>query len=316
MKIVLAGGSGQLGQVLRRAYEEFGHEIVILSRSASGGPGVVRWDGRSLGAWAGEVDGADVVINLAGRSVNCRYTKTTRTEMFASRVDSTRVIGQAIGRAKRPPFVWLQSSTATIYSHRFDAPNDELTGIVGGAEPDVPPYWRASIEIAQAWERTLQDAATPQTRKVALRSAMVMGPERGGVFHVLSTLARFGLGGPVAGGRQFVSWIHERDFVRATEFLLARDDLDGPVNLAAPAPLPQRVFMRALRHAVGARVGLPATAWMVGVGAYFLRTDPELILKSRYVAPRRLMDAGFEFEFPTWPDAARDLAARSRKQKN
>ena len=313
---MLPGGSGHLGRLLSRAFALDGHDVVVLSRrrgAAADRVRSVRWDGRTLGAWADEVDGADAVINLAGRSVNCRYTKTNLTEMLASRVDSTRAVGQAIERARRPPRVWLQMSTATIYAHRFDAPNDELTGCIGGQEPGAPAYWRFSIEIAKAWEDTLRQARTPSTRKVALRSAMVMSVEPGGPFGTLLRLTRWGLGGPIAGGEQFVSWIHEHDFVRAVAFLLEQEDLEGAINVAAPGPLPQREFMAALRGAWGAPVGLPATRWMAEVGARVLGTDTELVLKSRQVVPRRLLDAGFTFTFPDWPAAASDLVARARK---
>jgi uncharacterized protein (TIGR01777 family) len=252
------------------------------------------------------------VINLAGRSVSCRYTDAHLREMMDSRVDSARGVGEAIARATKPPRVWLQMSTATIYAHRFDAPNDEATGIIGGREPDVPGYWAFSVEIAEQWERAQEQADTPDTRRVALRTAMVMSPGRGGVFDVLSRMARLGIGGPVAGGRQFVSWIHDLDFVRAVEFLLRRDDLAGPVNLASPNPLPQRELMRALRAVVGMPVGLPATRWMAEIGAFAMRSDTELLLKSRRVIPGRLVDAGFSFELPRWPDAARELVERSR----
>lgn len=309
MKIVVPAGTGQIGGVLVRALRARGDEVVVLSRTGAG-PGVVEWDGRTLGPWAGTLDGADVVINLAGRSVNCRYTRANLEQMMSSRVESTRAVGLAIQRAARPPPVWLQMSTATIYAHRFDAPNDEATGRIGGGEPDAPGYWKTSIDIARAWERTLAEAATPHTRKVALRSAMVMSPGRGGIFDVLSGLTRAGLGGPIAGGRQFVSWIHDRDLVRAVDFLIARDDVDGPVNLASPNPIPQRDFMAELRAAWGRRWALPATRWMVEIGAFFLRTDTELVLKSRRVVPARLLDAGFGFDFPEWPAAARDLVAR------
>jgi len=212
--------------------------------------------------------------------------------------------------------VWLQMSTATIYSHRFDAPNDEATGRIGGDEPDAPSYWKFSIDIARAWERTQEEANTPHTRKVALRTAMVMSPDHEGIFDVLLRLTRSGLGGRIAGGHQFVSWIHHRDFTRAVEFLIARDDIQGAVNLAAPNPIPQRDFMAALRAAWGTRIGLPATKRMVEIGAVFLRTDTELILKSRRVVPGRLLDAGFTFEFPEWPPAAHDLVERWRAAKH
>jgi uncharacterized protein (TIGR01777 family) len=230
--------------------------------------------------------------------------------MMRSRVDSTRVVGEAIARAARPPRVWLQMSTATIYAHRFDAANDEVTGRIGGDEPDVPASWRNSIAIAQAWEAALAEAPTPRTRKLALRAAMVMSPDRGGIFDLLLRLTRRGLGGSIAGGRQWMSWIHDRDFVRAVQLLIDRNDLSGAVNLAAPHPLPQRDFMAALRAACGARIGLPATRWMAEIGAFFLRTDTELTFKSRRVVPGHLLAAGFTFEWPDWPAAARDLVAR------
>ncbi len=313
MKIILAGATGQIGAMLVRAFAAEGHDLVVLSRGASAGPSrVVQWDGRTLGPWADHIDGADVVINLAGRSVNCRYTEANLAAMKASRVESTRAIGEAIAQASRPPRVWLQMSTATIYAHRFDAPHDEAHGILGGHEPDVPRYWDRSIDIAQAWEAALATACTPQTRKVALRTAMVMSPDRGGVFDTLATLARRGLGGTAGDGRQFVSWIHEHDFVAALRFILRRDDLSGAINLCAPHPLPNVDFQRALRKAVGARVALPSPAWLLEIGAFFLRTDTELILKSRRVVPGRLADAGFAFAFPSWPEAAVDLARRWR----
>jgi uncharacterized protein (TIGR01777 family) len=229
-------------------------------------------------------------------------------------VESARVVGEAIAAAARPPKVWLQMSTATIYAHRFDAANDEHDGLIGGDESGVPGYWAYSTEIARQWEATQERAATPDTRKVALRSAMVMSPDRGGVFDVLSWLTRLGLGGPVAGGRQYVSWIHDRDFVRAVRFLIDRDDLAGAVNLAAPDPLPQREFMRVLRSAWRTPVGVPATRWMAEIGAFAIRSDTELLLKSRRVVPRRLIDAGFGFDCPDWPTAAADLVPRRRRQ--
>lgn len=312
MKIVIPGGTGQVGTVLKRALGDAGHEVVILARRPER-EGEIPWDGRTLGPWTKAVDGSDVVINLAGRSVSCRYTEANLREMMDSRVDSTRVVGAAIAGAARPPRTWLQMSTATVYAHRFDAPNDEATGIIGGTEPDVPDYWAYSVEIAKAWEQAQQQAETPATRKVALRSAMVMSPDPGGVFSVLLGMARLGLGGPVAGGGQYVSWIHDHDFVRAVEFLIDREDIAGPVNLAAPHPLPQRAFMRTLRSTWGVPVGLPATRWMAEVGAFALRSDTELLLKSRCVVPGRLARAGFDFRYPEWPQAADELVRRVRE---
>jgi uncharacterized protein (TIGR01777 family) len=315
VKVVVPGGTGQVGGILRRALSARGHEVVVLSRHPGPlEPGVrhVGWDGRTLGSWSAEVDGADAVVNLAGRTVSCRYTDENLRQMMDSRVDSTRVVGEAIARASDPPAVWLQMSTATIYADRRDAPNDEVTGVIGGHEPGVPDYWEYSVRIARNWEAAQLELALPGTRRVALRSAMVMSPDRGGVFDVLLRMARLGLGGPVAGGGQYVSWIHDRDFVRAVELLLDREDIDGPVNLAAPQPLPQRDLMRELRRAWGRGFGLPATAWMAEIGAWVLRSDTELLLKSRRVVPSRLLDAGFTFEHPDWAGAAEDLVRRVR----
>jgi len=255
MKVVIPGGSGQIGTIPSRSFAAEGHEVVVLSRRTYTSPfRVVQWDAETLGPWAEEVDGADVVINLAGRSVNCRYNTANRCEIMTSRVKFTVVIGRAIANAARPPRVWLQASTATIDAHRYDAPNDEATGIIGGAEEGVPASWRFSIEVARAWEQAANDAIVPRTRKVLLRSAMTMSPERGGVFDMLLRLTRWGLGGAHGDGRQYVSWIHDVDFVRAVRWLIDHD-LEGAVNLASPNPLPNREFMRALRRAWGGAIG-------------------------------------------------------------
>jgi uncharacterized protein (TIGR01777 family) len=318
VKIVLPGGSGQIGTIIARAFSGDGCEVVVLSRKpVTTAPWrVVAWDARSQGDWAAELEGADVVVNLAGRSVNCRYTPANRRAIMESRVDSTKAVGQAIARAGRPPRVWLQMSTATIYAHRFDAPNDEAAGILGGDEPDAPDTWRFSIDVAKAWERAAAEFdPLPRTRIVLLRSAMTMSPDAGGVMDTLIGLARRGLGGRMGDGRQFVSWIHEVDFVRAIRWLMEREELRGPVNLAAPNPLPNADFMKALRDAIGIRIGLPAARWMLEVGAIFLRTETELILKSRRVVPGVLTRSGFDFQFPTWPEAARELCRAWRERR-
>ena len=316
LKVVIPGGSGQVGALLARAFHADGHEVVVLSRDPGHAPWrVVTWDARTVGGWAAEVDGADAVINLAGRSVNCRYTPENRRLILESRVDSTHAVGAAIARAARPPGVWLQAGTATIYAHRFDAPNDEATGLLGGREPGVPDAWRFSVEVATAWERALADCEVPGTRKVILRSAMTMSPDPGGVFATLLGLVRLGLGGRAGDGRQYVSWIHDEDFVRAVSWLIAREDVAGPVNLASPHPSPNGEFMADLRRAWGTPVGLPATRGMLEVGAAVLGTETELVLKSRRVAPGRLLAGGFAFRFPSWPEAARDLCRRWRASR-
>src|SRR5437899_4608443 len=184
-------------------------------------------------------------------------------------------------------------STATIYAHRFDAPNDEATGILGGSEPGAPDTWRFSIDVATAWERTLDEVVVPQTRKVKLRSAMTMSPDKGGIFDVLLGLVRRGLGGRAGDGRQYVSWIHYADFIRAIYWLIEHENVEGAMNLCAPEPLPNAEFMRTLRQAWGRSVGLPVMRWMLELGAIFLRTETELILKSRRVIPGRLLRHSF-----------------------
>jgi uncharacterized protein (TIGR01777 family) len=311
MKIVIPGGSGQVGTLLARSFVDAGHEVVVLSRKPRPAAWqTVEWDGQTLGPWAEELDGADVVINLAGRSVNCRYTAANRREIMESRIDSTRAVGQAIALAALPPRVWLQASTATIYAHRYDAPNDEATGILGGSEPNAPDTWRFSIDVATSWEAAAEEFDLPRTRLVLMRAAMVMSPSRGGVFDTLLGLVRRGLGETIGDGRQYMSWIHDRDFVRSVNWLIEHPEFSGPVNLAAPNPLPQAEFMGILRTAAGVRVGLPATQWMLEIGTLLMRTESELVLKSRRVVPKRLLESGFRFEYPTWPEAAADLCRR------
>jgi uncharacterized protein (TIGR01777 family) len=258
------------------------------------------------------LESADAVINLAGQSVNCRYNAENRKIIIESRVKSTKVIGDAIAQAWNPPRVWLQASTATIYAHRYDAANDELTGIMGGTEPNVPDTWRFSIDVATAWERTFNEAATPLTRKVLMRSAIIMHPDDGSPFSILSRLVQCGLGGQAGDGKQYVSWIHDRDFVKAVSWLIDHD-ISGAINLASPNPLTNAEFMRVLRSACRMPFGLPAAEWMLEMGAVVLGTETELILKSRRVVPTRLLQSGFTFQFPNWPDAANDLHLRSHR---
>jgi uncharacterized protein (TIGR01777 family) len=313
MKIVIPGGSGQVGTVLARTFHKDGHDVVVLSRSPASAPWrTVEWSGETLGDWVAEIEGADAIINLAGQSVNCRYNDHNRRRIKDSRVNSTRLVGDAIAQAWKPPRVWLQASTATIYAHRFDAANDEATGIIDGAEPNAPDTWRFSIDVATSWERALNESPAPNTRKVLMRSAIVMNPDPGSPFSTLLQLVKLGLGGAAGDGRQFMSWIHDQDFSSAVLWLIEHEEMEGPVNLAAPNPLINSEFMRILRSAWGMPFGLPATEWMLEVGAFVLQTETELILKSRRVIPSRLLQSGFAFKFPAWPDAARELCQRTR----
>jgi len=316
LRIVLAGGSGQVGNVLAHHFHSQGDMVVILSRKPAQSPWrTVYWDGASVGGWAQELNDADVLINLAGRSVNCRYNAANRREILESRIKSTQVLGMACRQLAVPPRLWMNASTATIYRHALDRPMDEFTGEIDAVQPNAPPSWNFSIEVATRWEEAFFNSENHGTWKIALRSAMVMSPYRGGIFDVLLGLVRFGLGGAAGSGKQFVSWIHQADFVNAIEFLIAREEMTGCVNLSAPNPLPNRQFMQAIREAWGTRIGLPTTEWMLEFGAIFLRTETELILKSRRVVPNRLLQAGFSFGFPEWPAAARNLTQLWRETR-
>ncbi|HWY71411.1 MAG TPA: NAD-dependent epimerase/dehydratase family protein [Terriglobales bacterium] len=273
-RIVIPGGSGQVGQMLAGYFHSQGDAVTVLARQAAERPWrTAIWNGRDLDAsWAREIEAADVVINLAGRSVNCRYNDANRREIMNSRVHTTRLVGRAIAECANPPALWMNASTATIYRHALDRAMDEATGEIGGREPGLPSTWKFSIDVATSWEGAFFAVETPRTRKIALRSAMVMWPSRGGIFATLLRLVRTGLGGSAGDGNQFISWIHGDDFIRALEFLIAHPELDSIVNVSTPNPLPQRDFMRELRRAAGVPIGLPATKWMLEVGAIFLRT--------------------------------------------
>ncbi len=318
LRIVLPGGSGQVGQVLTRYFQERGHQVTVLTRLPYAVSWqTVHWDGETPGPWIEYLEGADVCINLAGRSVNCRYTQANRAAIYDSRIRSTRLLGEVIAGLADPPKVWLNASTATIYRHALDRPMDEASGELGGHEwisprRRAPNTWNFSIQVAKDWEAAFFAAETPRTRKVALRSAITLSPVPGNAFAVLLNLVRFSLGGAQGSGRQYVSWIHDLDFARAVEFLIACDDIDGAVNLASPHPLPNREFMAILREAWGMPNGFPAPALLIELAAIFLRTESELVLKSRRVVPGRLLEAGFRFQFPEWVDAAEDLVHRWR----
>ena len=328
LRIVLPGGSGQVGQALARYFTERGHQVVVLTRGPYTAPWLaVQWDGENPGPWTDYLEGADVCINLAGRSVNCRYHAANRKAIYESRLRSTRLLGSVIARLAAPPRVWMNASAATIYSRALDTAGtdlllDEATGKLDGeepafnAEPSAERWLQRrdfSRRVARDWEAAFFAVDTPRTRKVVLRSAVVLSPAPGSAFAVLSHLVRIGLGGTQGNGRQFVSWIHEADYARAVEFLIEREELDGPFNLAAPNPLRNREFMAALRWAWDMPNGLPAPSLAIKLGAIFLRTEPELVLQSCRAVPGRLLHAGFKFQFPEWPEAAEDLV---RQWKN
>jgi len=304
-KIVLPGGAGFLGRALTGFFSTRGWDVVVFSRLPRAGNTArcVAWDGETLGPWVEEIEGADVVVNLAGRTVNCRYHPRNRREICESRLRSTRVLGEAIANAANPPRVWINSSSATIYREARDRAMDEETGEIGNG---------FSVDVCEQWERELANALAPQTRKIALRSAIVLGPGAGGAFSPFFNVVRFGGGGPMGDGGQFVSWIHVEDFCRAVEWIIEREELSGAINCASPNPVPNAEFMRELRQASGRRLGLPATRWMLEIGAFALRTETELLLKSRRVVPARLLSSGFAFRFPELHAALTDLVPRHR----
>ncbi|MGZ4973958.1 MAG: TIGR01777 family oxidoreductase [Limisphaerales bacterium] len=328
-RVVLAGGSGLLGRMLAEYLGAKGYEIVVLSRSAkknittssfakatedrknANQIRVLQWDARTVGEWAREIDGAFAVVNLTGRSVNCRYNSKNRRDILESRVLSTRAIGEAIGRCANPPAVWLNASTATIYKHSIDKPMDENAEMA--ATTDAKDEF--SVEVAMAWEKALFEPHTPKTRRVALRISMVLVDEPGSVFPVLRRLVKRGLGGALAGGQQYVSWIHHADFCRAIEWALSHNDVNGGINIAAPNPITNREMMRTLRRVCGMPFGLPATGWMMEIGAFFMRTETELMLKSRRVVPGRLLREGFKFKFARFEEAAEELEMRMQVRK-
>lgn len=289
-KIVIAGGSGFLGQMLANFYVNKGSEVVILSRNPSTKKGIttVHWDGKLLGNWVKEVDGATALINLTGKSVDCRYTEANKAAILNSRVDSTHVLGKVVEVCKNPPLVWLNAGSATIYRHAEDRAMDELTGDFGTG---------FSVEVCKAWENEFFSHPTPQTRKVAMRISMVLG-QNGGVWPVLSKLTKLGLGGKMGPGTQYFSWIHELDFCNAADWLL-NHEIEGAVNVTAPNPLTNADFMAAMRKRLHMPFGLPQPLPLLQLGALLLGTETELVLKSRRVIPTRLSESGFKFNYPT-----------------
>jgi hypothetical protein len=329
LRIVLPGGSGQVGQMLARHFQERGHYVTVLTRGPYAAPWhTVHWDGEHAGDWIETLEGADVCINLAGRSVNCRHNAANRRAIYESRIGSTRLLNRVIAGLAEPPRVWLNASAATLYGRALDPngvdlPRDE-SAPAGAEEPDADPdsaaRWRRRREfskrVVQDWEAAFFATATPRTRKVALRSGVVFSPAPGSVFAVLSNLVRLGLGGKQGSGRQFVAWIHEADYARAVEFLIAHEEMDGPINITAPNPLPNREFMAALRDAWDRPNGLPAPSLFLHIGAFAMRTEAELVLESCRAVPGRLIEAGFEFEFSEWPQAAEDLVRQWRQRQD
>jgi len=282
-KVVLAGGTGFTGTYLYRKFAEQGYEVKIISRQ----PGYISWQDKA--AIIEALDQSELVVNLAGKSVNCRYNKRNREEILRSRVETTRLLGEAIGECPSPPPLWINSSTATIYRHAEDRPMTEEEGEIGSG---------FSVNVAKEWEKTFFSFQLPKTRQVALRISIVLGSD-GGVIPVYRHLVRFGLGGRQGPGTQRFSWIHIEDLYEIIRFIQDRDSLNGVFNCASPYPITNDEWMEQLRRAMGVRIGLPSPRWMLELGAIIIRTETELILKSRWVLPDRLAKEGYTFRYPT-----------------
>jgi hypothetical protein len=323
LRIVLPGGSGQVGTFLASYFQQQGHHVTVLTRSPYAAPWqTVHWDGLRPGPWIETLEAADACIHLSGRSINCRFTRQNRRELHNSRIGPTRLLHRVFAGLASPPRLWLNASAVSIYPHAFPAPihdpqMDESFPLAG--EParisrwrPMSSRWRFVSSLVRDWEVAFFAPDTPRTRRIALRSAMVLSPSPGSVFQVLSRLVRMGLGGRQGSGRQFVSWIHAADYARAVEFLIEHEEISGPVNMAAPEPLPNSDFMAALREAWQMPNGLAAPSMAIELGAFLFRTESELVLKSRPIVPARLLQAGFQFEFPSWPEAAGDLVRQWR----
>ena len=299
-KIILAGGNGYLGKVLANYYKDKTDEIIILSRHEKQTEQNVRtvvWDGKSPGKWTAELVNADMLINLCGKNVNCRYTEKNKAEIIASRVRPTELLGLVIHDLFEPPKLWINVTSATIYRHAEDYPQDEATGEIGTG---------FSVEVCKAWETAFNKYDTPKTRKITLRMGIVLGREDG-VFPRLLNLVKIGMGGRQGNGRQYVSWVHELDVARSTEWFADNPELQGIFNCTAPYAIKNTDLMQVIRKEYGYPFGLPAPEWLLNAGAIVIGTETELLLKSRWVMPKRLLDSGFEFQFEKVRVAVREI---------
>jgi uncharacterized protein (TIGR01777 family) len=290
-KIVIAGGTGFIGKYLTDQFEKIGYDVLVISRSK----GDVNWT--DLPAMIGALENADAIINLAGKSVDCRYNEKNKTDILRSRTETTRKLGEAIERCKRPPALWINSSTATIYRHAEDRPMTEDKGDIGKG---------FSVDVATNWEKAFFDFHLKGTRQVALRMAIVLG-KNGGVIKPFFNLVRFGLGGKQGNGKQMFSWIHIMDVFNIILFIMEHKELKGVYNCSAPNPVANEILMKTFREATHTKMGLPSPAWFLKMGAVIIKTETELILKSRWVIPERLLEAGYIFKYPSLDGALENI---------
>ncbi len=308
-KIIIAGGTGFIGQALA-SYFSSNNQVIILTRNVAENNNankhltssiakcdnikMVLWDGKNTGNWCKEIDGCDLVINLSGKSVNCRYTAANKQAIFDSRIYPTKAIGEAIRLCKNSPKLWLNAASATIYRSATDKPQDEF---VGEIKNDF------SVQVCKLWETTFFEQNTPQTRKIALRTAITLG--NGGVMVPYFNLLKFGLGGKQGNGRQMYSWVHIDDVCLIVDFLFSQTEINGVINVSSPNPVTNNTFMKVLRQQTNTTIGLPAFKWMLTIGAAIIGTETELILKSRWVLPTKLLSYGYQFKYPYLNDAFR-----------
>ncbi len=290
-KIVIAAGTGFLGEILTEYFKNKVDKIIILTRGKNcikNNIHYVHWDAKTLGSCKNELNNADALINMTGKSVDCRYTQKNKDLILRSRVDSTAILGEAIKLCQTPPNTWLNSSTATIYRHSLDMEMDEIHGEIGTG---------FSVSVATSWEKTFFDQKTPKTRKVALRTSIVLG-KNGGALQPILNLTKIGFGGKQGHGSQKISWIHELDFARSIDFIIENQHIQGVINIVAPKPTINTIFMKTLRKVIKVPIGIPLSKSLLKIGAGIINTETELILKSRNVVPTKLLENGFQFSFP------------------
>lgn len=296
MKIIIAGGSGFLGNALEKFFTEKHNEVIVLTRNPKKKNDIF-WDARNIGEWANKVNNADVLINLTGKSVDCRYDENNKREILESRINSTKILQEAVDKCQNPPKTWLNSSSATIYIHAETQLMDEENGIIGDD---------FSMNICKSWETAFFEKTNPNVRKVALRTSIVLGNDDG-AFPKLKTITKVGLGGKQGRGQQMMSWIHIMDFCKAIEQIINDEKMDGVVNITAPTPIKNIDFMQKLRTQMHIPFGIPSPVFLLELAAIFINTETELLLKSRNVYPKRLLESGFRFTFPSIELAFQDL---------
>ena len=319
-KIIIAGGAGFIGEEMIKYFGKE-NQIVILTRNVSNQKNnrnnysviskedklnmqYLQWDGKTLGEWSKSFESADIIINLAGKTVNCRYNEQNKKEIFDSRTNATKIIGEAIRNCTVPPKVWINASSATIYRHATDHAQDEYTGEY---------HNDFSVQVCKQWEKTFYEQRTPFTRKIALRMAIQLGP--GGIMIPYFNLLKFGLGGKQAGGKQMYSWVHLEDTCRMIEWLYENKELEGTFNCCSPNPVSNEQFMSTLRKVTNTKFGLPAYKWMLRIGALLIGTEAELVLKSRWVIPTKILETGFSFKYPLLEDALKEIISKVQRKQ-